>query len=96
MATPYCECYRPDPAAGTCADPFESRAAPLAAMAVRIINPLIAAGVALWSLPWHTAGSSGSAPALLFSVATVARAGARLRRLRGRAAGGSSRSSGAW
>jgi len=96
MATPYCECYRPDPAAETCADPFGPRAAPRAAMTARIINPLMAAAVALWSLPWHTAGSSAATPTLVFSVATIARAGARLRRLRGRAGGGSPRRSGAW
>jgi hypothetical protein len=96
MAMPYCECHLPDPAAGVPADPFGSRAAPLAAMAVRIINPLMAVAVALWSLPWHAAGSSGAAPVVFFSLATAARAGARLRRLRGRAVGRSRRRMGAW
>jgi hypothetical protein len=98
MATPYCECYRPHPAVWAPADPFGSRAAPLAATAaaVRIIGPLIAAATALLELPWHTASFSGAAPVVFFSLATVARAGARLRRLRGRVAGGSRRRLGAW
>jgi hypothetical protein len=89
MATPYRERYRPDPAAWAPADPFGSRAA----MAARAIRPLIAAATALCSLPWHTAGSSAAAPAVFFPLATLARAGARLRR---RSTGGSRRRTGAW
>lgn len=79
MATPYCDCDLPDRATGAPLRPFAPRAAPLSAMAARVLIPLIAAAGALWSLPWHATGSSGAGPAVLFSLATAARAGARLR-----------------
>jgi hypothetical protein len=90
MATPCCDCDRLNPVAQASAAPLGSRAAPVWAVVVRIVGSLLVVLGALWSLPWHAAGSSGAVPVVFFSLAAVARAGARLGRPRSQVFGGSS------
>jgi hypothetical protein len=89
MATQSYDPERLIPAVGAPARPFAPRAALLSAMAVRNIGPLSATAAVLWSLPWHTAGSSSAGPVVFFALATVIRTGSRTRRPHTRALHGS-------